>query len=111
MLWPIHNGILGYTGFTILPPFAAWMPARVSAAERQAYLDAFAERLRSIDRIESTADSWDDHDSLFFWNRIAKRASDSTVCVEGGSAPAQLLKTGDGRVYSTSLEGSNLGTA
>lgn len=29
VLWPIHNGILGYTGFTVLPPFAAWMPARV----------------------------------------------------------------------------------
>ncbi|MCA0239237.1 MAG: NAD(P)H-dependent oxidoreductase [Proteobacteria bacterium] len=49
VLWPIHNGILGYTGFTVLPPFAAWMPARVSAQERQAYLDAFAERLRRLD--------------------------------------------------------------
>ena len=48
VLWPIHNGILGYTGFTVLPPFAAWMPARVLAEERRAYLDAFAERLRNI---------------------------------------------------------------
>lgn len=40
VLWPIHNGILAYTGFTVLPPFAAWMPGRVGAEGRQAYLHA-----------------------------------------------------------------------
>lgn len=52
VLWPIHNGILAYTGFTTLPPFAAWMPARVSAEERQTYLAAYAERLTALNRIE-----------------------------------------------------------
>jgi NAD(P)H dehydrogenase (quinone) len=52
VLWPIHNGILAYTGFTVLPPFAAWMPARVSARERQEYLEAYAEHLRGLDSAE-----------------------------------------------------------
>jgi putative NADPH-quinone reductase len=38
--------------FTVLPPFAAWMPARVSAEERQALLESFAARLRDLDRTE-----------------------------------------------------------
>ena len=63
VLWPIHNGILAYTGFTVLPPFAAWMPARVTAEARQAYLDAFAERLRSIERTEPLFfHPWSDYD-------------------------------------------------
>ena len=48
VLWPIHNGILAYTGFTVLPPFAAWMPGRVSAEEREAYLDDYARALSVI---------------------------------------------------------------
>lgn len=49
ILWPIHNGILAYTGFTVLPPFAAWMPAQVSQEQRQQYLQDYAERLSNID--------------------------------------------------------------
>ena len=26
VLWPIHNGTLAYTGFTVLPPTVAWAP-------------------------------------------------------------------------------------
>ena len=52
VLWPIQTAILGYTGFAVLPPFAAWMAGRVTAAERQAYLDAFADRLRHPDQTE-----------------------------------------------------------
>jgi NAD(P)H dehydrogenase (quinone) len=63
VLWPIHNGILAYTGFTVLPPFAAWMPSRVSLDERQTYLDSFAERLRSLDRTEPLFfHPWSDYD-------------------------------------------------
>jgi NAD(P)H dehydrogenase (quinone) len=63
VLWPIHNGILAYTGFTVLPPFAAWMPARVSPEERRAYLDAYAARLRSLDRVEPLYfHPWSDYD-------------------------------------------------
>lgn len=52
VLWPIHNGIFAYTGFTVLPPFAAWMPSRVDAEQRRSYLDAYADRLRRIDDTE-----------------------------------------------------------
>jgi NAD(P)H dehydrogenase (quinone) len=52
VLWPIHNGMLAYTGFTVLPPFVAWMPGRVTADERAAYLDAYGERLATLDTTE-----------------------------------------------------------
>jgi len=52
ILWPIHNGILAYTGFTVLPPFAAWMPAQVSSEQRQSYLDQYADRLLQLDDLE-----------------------------------------------------------
>lgn len=52
VLWPIHNGILAYTGFTVLPPFAAWMPGGVPAEERGRYLEGYAERLRRLDEAE-----------------------------------------------------------
>jgi NAD(P)H dehydrogenase (quinone) len=46
ILYPINHGILAFLGFEILPPFVAWQPARVPAEVRQAYLDAYAARLR-----------------------------------------------------------------
>lgn len=50
ILWPIHNGVFRYLGFDVLPPFAAWMPGRVSPEQRAAYLDEYAERLLDLDR-------------------------------------------------------------
>jgi NAD(P)H dehydrogenase (quinone) len=49
VLWPIHNGLLRYTGFDVLPPFVAYMPGRLDDVGRQAQLDDYAERLRTID--------------------------------------------------------------
>ncbi|NVZ22736.1 NAD(P)H-dependent oxidoreductase [Pseudomonas costantinii] len=52
ILWPIHNGILAYTGFTVLPPYAAWMPGNVSQQQREQYLLDYAERLSRLDDLE-----------------------------------------------------------
>lgn len=49
VLWPIHNGLLRYAGFDVLPPFVAYMPGRVGDDGRKAYLDAYARRLAEID--------------------------------------------------------------
>ena len=63
VLWPIHNGMLAYTGFTVLPPFVAWMPGRVDRAERAAYLMAYRERLAALDTTEPLFfHPWDDYD-------------------------------------------------
>ncbi len=63
VLWPIHNGMLAYTGFTVLPPFVAWMPGRVDAVERGAYLTAYRGRLASLDAVEPLFfHPWDDYD-------------------------------------------------
>lgn len=63
ILWPIHNGMLAYTGFSVLPPFAAWMPARVSEQERQAYLDEYAAHIANMDTLEPLYfHPWEDYD-------------------------------------------------
>ena len=49
ILWPIHNGILRYTGFDVLPPFVAYMPERIGAEERKAQLQAYRDHLGSIE--------------------------------------------------------------
>jgi NAD(P)H dehydrogenase (quinone) len=63
VLWPIHNGMLAYTGFTVLPPFVAWMPGRVDAPERAAYLASYRDRLAALDTAQPLFfHPWDDYD-------------------------------------------------
>ena len=50
VLWPVHNGLLRYSGFDVLPPFVAYMPGRVGLPGREAYLEAYKKRLLEIDR-------------------------------------------------------------
>ena len=52
VLWPVHNGLLRYTGFDVLPPFVAYMPGRLDAQARITYLDAYRARLLSIETTE-----------------------------------------------------------
>ena len=49
ILWPIHNGILRYCGFDVLPPFAAHMPGKISPEERIGLLDAYSARLEQLE--------------------------------------------------------------
>lgn len=49
VLWPVHNGLLRYAGFDVLPPFVAYMPGRVGEEGRKAYLAAYRKRLEEID--------------------------------------------------------------
>ena len=49
ILWPVHNGLLRYSGFDVLPPFAAYMPGRVGPDGRKAYLEAYRKRLLALD--------------------------------------------------------------
>lgn len=49
VLWPVHNGLLRYTGFDVLEPFVAYMPGRIDAAGRAAQLDNYRTRLLSIE--------------------------------------------------------------
>ncbi len=48
ILFPIHHGILRFTGFDVLPPFVAWSVARAEPEVRQSYLDAYAQRLLTL---------------------------------------------------------------
>lgn len=48
ILWPVHNGILRYTGFDVLEPFITHMPAKISHDERRAVLDQYAGEIRDL---------------------------------------------------------------
>jgi len=57
------DGMPAYTGFTVLPPFVAWMPGRVDGAGRAAHLAAYRERLATLDATEPLFfHPWEDHD-------------------------------------------------
>ena len=45
ILRPLHRGMLQFTGFTVLAPQVVYGPVRLSQAEREALLDAWAARL------------------------------------------------------------------
>ncbi|NBA94883.1 NAD(P)H-dependent oxidoreductase [Pseudomonas sp. R5(2019)] len=92
ILWPIHNGIFRYLGFEVLPPFVAWMPARMSAEEREGYLADYAERLDQLDSTEPLFfHPWEDYGtdqrlkpgvkarSGFQWNPTADQDHDSAA--------------------------------
>lgn len=51
VLWPVHNGLLRYSGFDVLTPFAAHMPGRVSAEERTEILAAYHAHLSDLDAL------------------------------------------------------------
>jgi NAD(P)H dehydrogenase (quinone) len=51
ILWHLHHGTFGYTGLQALPPFFAWSIHYTDAAQRAEYLDAYAERMRTIESI------------------------------------------------------------
>lgn len=48
-LFPIHVGVLNLVGLAVLEPFVAWAPVRMSEAERSSCLEAYRQRLRSIE--------------------------------------------------------------
>lgn len=49
VLRPIHRGMLEFTGCSVLAPQVHYQPVRVDPAEREAWLAAWAERLRRIE--------------------------------------------------------------
>ena len=51
LLRPLHRGVLGFTGMTVLPPYAAWHVPYVGAAERGTMIDAWREHLGALDTL------------------------------------------------------------
>jgi NAD(P)H dehydrogenase (quinone) len=49
VLWPVHNGLLRYSGFDVIEPFVAYMPGRVGPDGREAYLQAYRQRLLDLE--------------------------------------------------------------
>jgi len=55
ILMPIHRGILGLTGMTVLPPFVAYFVPYLGAERREEILERYASYLGSLDRLEPLA--------------------------------------------------------
>jgi len=53
ILWPIHNGIFNFTGFTVLKPYISWGVDIVDAVQRLEYLQNYKEILEDYDDIEN----------------------------------------------------------
>lgn len=47
-LWHLQHGTLGYAGFEVLPPFAAWSVHYTTPEARAQYLDDYEIRLRNL---------------------------------------------------------------
>jgi NAD(P)H dehydrogenase (quinone) len=50
-LYPIHHGILAFTGFSVVEPFVVHGPARMREEDRQQRLLHYVERLRMIEAL------------------------------------------------------------
>lgn len=49
ILWPIHNGILRYTGFDVYQPFITYMPRRMTSDERTEVVHSLASVVTNIE--------------------------------------------------------------
>jgi NAD(P)H dehydrogenase (quinone) len=49
VLFHVQHGMLYFVGYEVLPPFVAWSAARVGDDGRARYLEAYRERLLSLD--------------------------------------------------------------
>lgn len=66
ILFPINHGILRFVGFDVLPPFVVWSPSRLGDDERHAYLEAYKQRLLTIQETPAIAyPSLSDYDEKF----------------------------------------------
>lgn len=48
LLYPIHRGIFGFCGFTVVEPFVVYGPTRITQEERATYLDRYRARVLNI---------------------------------------------------------------
>ena len=55
ILMPIHRGILGFCGMTVLPPFIAYFVPYLGHSGREALLASYEAHLRALDRLEPLA--------------------------------------------------------
>lgn len=55
MLKPLLQGTLAYTGMTVLPPFIGWHVPYITHEARQGILQAWRERLQSLDELPALA--------------------------------------------------------
>lgn len=75
VLYPVHRGILGFCGFTVLSPFMAYGPARLSAEQRRDILADYSERLLNLDSAALIGNpKTEDYDGFILKTATAKPA-------------------------------------
>lgn len=48
VLHPLQHGVLHLLGFSVVPPFIAWAPARATSADRECFLDEYRRRVLTM---------------------------------------------------------------
>lgn len=48
ILFPIHRGIFGFVGLTVIEPFVVYAPGRIADADRRDYLSRYRHRLLNL---------------------------------------------------------------
>jgi NAD(P)H dehydrogenase (quinone) len=48
ILFPVHRGIFGFTGFTVIEPFVVYGPNRITPSERRSYLARYRQRMLEL---------------------------------------------------------------
>jgi len=73
LLKPILQGVLGYVGLTVLPPFIAYHVPYLKAPEREAIMQSYQSHLNQLDSLTPlTMPSLDDYDATM--HRLNKAA-------------------------------------
>ena len=55
LLEPIEHGVFKFTGFSVLPAFFVWGPARLTPEERAQTLDDYAQHLQATRELDGEA--------------------------------------------------------
>lgn len=55
ILWPIHNGILNFTGLSVLPPIISWASDTFNRDKRDELEAIYLQRIRCIEQIQPIA--------------------------------------------------------
>ncbi|WP_026191757.1 NAD(P)H-dependent oxidoreductase [Methylosinus sp. LW4] len=51
LLFPVHRGTLGFVGFSVIEPFVAYAPNRITADQRLQYLAQYEKHLLNLDEL------------------------------------------------------------
>jgi NAD(P)H dehydrogenase (quinone) len=75
ILLPVHRGILGFTGFTVIEPFIVYGLGRISPKDRSAYLASYRQRLLGLGDARTIDNPWSEDYEGFILKSAARKST------------------------------------